>query len=390
MATSKPNIVLVSFDAFQADYVGEDTPHLTDFSTEAQTYSRAYCAATWTLPSFQSTFTGRWPQDIYAPGDVVDKKIPMLGEYMSKAGYHCRGLEECSYLRRQNGFGRGFDIYLSAERGGGSVNIANKWLRAGIPEPFFLFVHIYLPHAPYGCPKEPGAWGGQEMNAWYKGQLELTDAEKEDVRRKYRCNVTKADEFFGKLWAQLKESGVYPDCWLMVTADHGEELWEHGLVGHGTAVFDEQALVPLMVHWPGHRRGKTTRRLTSLVDILPTLGKICGFKTRGPGVPLTRRHDGRRIFVEKTTRGLSRQAVISGRYKYVWYRAKDISEIFDMTSDPMEQYNIIDEKPRLAAKLLDELKKHNRQARLKRTCQGQKPNYTKKEIQELKALGYLQ
>jgi len=174
----------------------------------------------------------------------------------------------------------------------------------------------------------------------------------------------------------------------VVAADHGEEFWEHGGLGHGSAVYGEQVNVPLLVHKPNQRRSYTSDRLTSTVDIMPTLGKECGFYTECDGYPLDSDPD-REVFCEKTSRGISEQTIIGKQYKYIWFNDEGRGELYDLLADPKERNDLRGTHAQDAAKLHTKMMAHNRKSRAERSKQGE-VGYTKKERAKLRALGYLQ
>jgi arylsulfatase A-like enzyme len=132
--------------------------------------------------------------------------------------------------------------------------------------PFMLFVGYMDPHDPYYAhPYDGTAYGrAAHPNPSPDEAAHLTEL--------YDGEITYWDEHFGHLVAELRRRGLYENTTIVVTADHGEELCEHGGFWHGTTLYDEQVHVPLFVHLPGGRRaGTTVRHWVQSVDILPTL-----------------------------------------------------------------------------------------------------------------------
>jgi tetratricopeptide (TPR) repeat protein len=173
-------------------------------------------------------------------------------------------------LRQETGLGASFDAYddvtgraasSAAELqrpGAETVQRALGFVRAQHGKPFFLFVHLFEPHAPYAPPpRERERWGST-----YEGE------------------IAAADVALGGLLEGLKGAGVYDEALIVVTSDHGEGLGEHGEEEHGILLYREVLHVPLLLKRP-HRAqaGTTVERTVGLVDILPTVTASLGLPT---------------------------------------------------------------------------------------------------------------
>ena len=209
-----------------------------------------------------------------------------LAQILSEAGFATIGLTEGGYVGRDYGFGRGFDVYSeNRPELAATLDSARELLAehdAG--KPFFLFLHTYDIHCPYEPPEESvklfrtadespietrGACG-KEYNA-----ARLTAGQVRRISNHYDAGVHAVDALLGGFLDELEEAGTLDNTYVIVTSDHGEQLYEHGRIGHERSVNREALRVPWIVRGPG----VTPRRITAstgLVDMTPTLLELVG------------------------------------------------------------------------------------------------------------------
>ena len=195
--------------------------------------------------------------------------LPFVPEVLKKSGYHtgaCIGsLILDPKASMAPGFDRGFDFfdagfhpksgsgedrYHTVERRAGDVvQHAITWLTKNHPSPFFLWVHLYDPHAPYDPPPPY------------------------DTRFKdpYDGEVAYADASLGKLFAYLKQHGLYDRSLIMLMSDHGESLGAHGEAMHGIFLYDETIHVPLLIKLPRQHTPTRVETRVGLVDVAPSI-----------------------------------------------------------------------------------------------------------------------
>ena len=287
----KPDVVLILVDTLRADavhYAGqprETTPNLDAFvQQDATWFSRAYSATSWTLPSTVTLLTGLQPWE----HRVVKSKlgtddygrllphIPTLASRWRGQGYRTGAWINNAFLAPEFGLVEGFDTYAyegaptvghrSAKK---TVDEAIAFLNAD-DSPAFMLVHIMEPHADYdpGAPYK-GTWTdgmphslsyplGHEahtrlmtgVDAEFKLAPPSSD-DKEYVRAMYAEEVLAADAAVGELLAALKARPNWEDTVVVVTADHGEELWDYGRYEHGHSLLSPVIHIPLAVKAPG-------------------------------------------------------------------------------------------------------------------------------------------
>jgi arylsulfatase A-like enzyme len=166
----------------------------------------------------------------------------------------------------------------------------NDWLSVrGDDRPFFLFVNYLEPHLEYRPPEEyaerflPDGVSYDEamdvpQDAWgyIAGTVDMTDREFEILRALYRAEIAYLDDRIGELRQHLEDAGEWEDTVFVVTADHGENIGDHGLMDHQYALYDTLLHVPLLVHGGPFTDGEAIDDLVQLTDLGPTLLDVAG------------------------------------------------------------------------------------------------------------------
>lgn len=273
-----PNIVFITVDTTRADRMGflgnthGLTPNLDLLARQGVVFERAYSQAPLTPVSHATIFTGTYPQfhTVTDFGHSLPALLPYLPEILQKRGYHTAAFIGSIILdphaSMAPGFDRGFgffdagfhvktnpdqDRYNTVERRAGDVVAhAITWLNKNRQSPFFVWVHLYDPHAPY----DPPPPYDKRFTDPYDGEIAYADAS------------------LGKLFTYLRQRGLYDHTLIVMMSDHGESLGAHGESMHGIFLYDETIQVPLVFKLPGEllaRRRVSTR--VRLVDVAPTL-----------------------------------------------------------------------------------------------------------------------
>ena len=340
-ATRAPNVLLVSIETLRADDVAchggsrAKTPALDALAKDAVVFDSAYAAAPWTLPSLATLLTGRYPSECgfgrtgqegrpleYYASCSLSPETSTVAELLHDAGYSTAAQLTNDFLRRHSGLDRGIQDYrhaaeynrlLSATMVGIARNLWGKtgtrraelpdqnaaepvtraamnWLSRRAKPPFFLWVHYFDPHLDYDPPGlspdshpqyfQPGRdWTDVDSNAVARGVIVASPRDRELLRELHGLEVTYMDQWLGRLLQALEARGEADNTLIIVTADHGEEFWEHGGFEHGHAMNDEVLHVPLLVRMP-HRAGAGRRVATpvSLIDVMPTALEVVGVK----------------------------------------------------------------------------------------------------------------
>ncbi|MEM8962739.1 MAG: sulfatase [Acidobacteriota bacterium] len=289
-----PNVVLVVVDTLGARHVGAwggeaETPRIDRLAKTGCRFSRAFAPTPWTQPTIASLFTGRMPHEhgVVRLFDSLDESHVTLAERLADAGYDTAAVVSHHLIGRKYGYGQGFDVYDDAIgddnegiTGGAVTDQAIAWLRSrgDDEDPYFLFVHYFDPHMPYLDHDDwaltvPGYYGPIRpgMGAWEMRELRggLDEDDRRQLRALYLEEIAYTDREVGRLLDVVDAMGE--DTMTLFTADHGEELLEHGWIGHTRTLFDELLHVPLVVAKPGKIAPCEIDVPVSVLDLMPTI-----------------------------------------------------------------------------------------------------------------------
>jgi arylsulfatase A-like enzyme/Flp pilus assembly protein TadD len=383
-------LVLVSIDTLRADhlpaygYAAGETPNLDRLRREAILFENAYSHAPLTLPAHVSLFTGVLPF-VHGVRDNLGYRLdpkahPTLATLLEAKGYATGAGVSAFVLRAGTGLGEGFDLYedrIAARNGVDALGrvqrpgkqtlaLVEPWLEGAKNRPFFLFLHVYEPHAPYD-PPEP-----------FKSRHALA----------YDGEIAAADAVVGELVDELRRLGVYDRSIVIVLSDHGEGLGEHGEDEHGILLYRWALHVPLLVKLPGGTRGGTTvEEPTGLADVVPTVAALLD-------LPLPKGLAGRSVFAAAAgPRRLYAEtyyprlhlgwsdlrSLVDARWQYIEGRRR---ELYDLAADSRELQDVLAGNGNVAAARQNELAALP--ARLETPAETDD-----EEREKLAALGYL-
>ncbi len=446
-ADPRPNVVLIVLDTLRADAVSAyggpagATPAIDRLAAAGTRFAQAEAAASWTLPSHYSLFSGLTPlahgvmPNLSAAEGYLfpDRRIAvkgsgrevMLAEAFEKAGYRTAAVTESGWVAPGFGLGQGFRVYRAALEGslpGTAAGTMAELEFGGTRGPWFLFVHTYAPHTPYHAPKAYRTRFAAASHAGFafprarvpiedfnRFKLPLFPPAPSDVnafRDVYRGQVAWSDTLVGAVADWLREKGLLEQTVIVVTSDHGEEIFERGAFDHGATLHEEVTHVPLVVHAPGRvPAGRVIGGPVSLVDVPATLLDLAGLGGRhGEGRSLAPLWTGaeapgtRTVFAHAISkRGESLGATWQGSLKYL--RTETIAgraeQVFDLRADPGEARALPapGTAPRAAdvARLRAAYDAHVEQARKVNALLGATEEKLDKEtLEQLKSLGYVQ
>jgi arylsulfatase A-like enzyme/Flp pilus assembly protein TadD len=357
----RPNLLFVTIDTLRADRVGAygharaDTATLDGLARQGVLLEDAVVAVAQTRPSHVSLFTGRQPyehglRDNFSP--ALDPSHATLATELKRHGYATGGFIGAYPVSRDSGLDRGFDTFddpfsgpggglrleRSSRRAALVVDKALAWLEGTKARPFFAWVHVFDPHAPYDPPPP--------FRERFAGD-------------RYDGEVAYADSQIGRLTAWLERSGEAARTLVVVTSDHGEGLGEHGEDEHGLLVYDSTLRVPLVVSWPGQLpAGTRVKGQFRSLDLLPTLLELMALPalpTSGASRAVNLREGGRipdneayaeSLYGELHFGWAPLRALRAEGLKYV---SAPRAELFDLRDDPGETRNRIAERPQLAS-----------------------------------------
>jgi arylsulfatase A-like enzyme len=442
--------VLVTLESLRADHVGAYggaspgrpelalTPNLDAFAAGATVYEDAHAVTSWTLASHASLFTGLYPSghQTTGPRDRLDDSYPTLAEALAARGWQTAAAVSGPYLRRTHNLAQGFEIYDDA-----AASIASRLAHDDVTSPamldalrrildverdaerpLFLFAYFWDSHFDY---LPPPPWDG----AFVPAGAERFDARGLDtnaaihagmdarrlawLRAQYDGELRWVDEHVGALFALLRERGLWDGALVIVTADHGEEFFDHGEKGHKNNLYAETVRVPLLVKYPGQREGRRDARLASQVDVLPTVLEACGvaaaFPVHGRSLRAPDPDPARALLYELETsryygaadgrvsaQSSPWRAIRRGEHKLV-LRAGPAAggaarELYRVSRDPGERDDLAAREPGRAAELERELAAELARAAADaaRYRRGGPAELTEAERAQLEALGYFE
>ncbi len=358
-ACSRPkrplNLILVSVDTLRADYLscygGESvaTPSFDRIAREGVLFENASTVAPSTLPAHASLLTGETPLRHWVHDNVgfrLREDVPTLASTLKQAGYRTGGFVGSFVLDRKFGLGRGFDVYsdempeiergLPERRGAAVLEDALGWIepstRSG--DPFFAFIHFYDPHRPYDPPPP-------------------FNERATDEKSQYAGEVAYVDSLLGKLLDFLDSHGLSDSTVVIVTADHGESLGEHGESTHSFFLYQSTLHVPLLIRAPSLPGGRRVSSLVRIIDVAPTALEILGVPAPASieGVSFlsatgeVRDRDVEayaETFVPRLNHGWSELRSLRRRNWKLILAPR--SELYDLDSDPLEARNRIQEE----------------------------------------------
>ena len=379
------NVVLITIDTLRADRIGRGVaPELDRLASSGVRFTNARTTVPLTLPAHVSIMTGTAPtvHGVRDNGVVFGDGLPTLAGVFREAGYRTGGFVGAYVLDRRFGLSRGFETYddrvrrhpeamarLEAERRGSEVvEAALAWLDSDAQRPFFLWVHLYDPHAPYDPPAE------------FRG---------EPGSHPYDREVAYADTQIARLLDHLRKKGLENSSVIAAAGDHGEGLGEHGEQTHGMLAYDTTLDVPLIVVAPG----LTPREIespVSLVDLPASILRLAGvdgaLAPEASDVDLFTPRAGAELYAETQyprAAGWHPLGVLAGaEWKLI---LSSEAELFDVQADPGESNNLAEQRPAIVHAMSEALRRIESTARAQDPAAGITPDAAAR----LRALGYV-
>ncbi len=438
-ADTRPNILLISLDTLRADRIGSygsgraTSPAIDALAASGVRFARAEAPSNWTLPSHYSMLSGLSPAAHGVMPDLEstrgylfpDRRLAvrgsgreeMLAEALSRAGYRAAAVTENGWVSGRFGFDQGFRSYRSDLRGSRDATSAAALAElegTGARGPWFLFVHTYAPHQPYHAPRELRtkfaskdhvgfAWPTARVpiRDYYRFQLNLFPPAPSDVlafRDLYDGQVAYTDGLVESLVGDLRRRGLLEQTVIVVTSDHGEEIFERGQFDHGDTLFEEVTHVPLVISAPGRiPAGRVIETPTSLTNLPATLLDLAGVaKVLGQGdslQPVWREGAATKpAFAEAIGRRAEPLfAVWDGSLKYLRRETKGGRRelLYDLALDPHERIDLASTSPNDLARLRGLVDAHVAASReIHRALGTSEQELDAETIERLKSLGY--
>jgi arylsulfatase A-like enzyme len=369
------NVVLIVIDTLRRDHVGAYgyerpiTPTLDALAARGVALD-GIAPTSWTKPSTASILTGLHPLRHGATRriDPLPPSVPTLAERLNAFGFHSVGVSANRFVSRDFGFERGFDTFAFEDvRPDGSLpeamTVVSRFERdnGALREPFFAYLHLVDPHAPY-APRQ--TWDGKprrpDQPIVTMAALDATHFGRRPpallalARDLYDGEIRDADDGVSAVLDDLRRRGLLERTLVVVASDHGEEFEEHGRMSHGQQLHRESVDVPLIFSGPGVTpRGHVPIRV-SLMDIVPTILALAGAPPLrdSDGLDLRPLLVGSEIAPALAERSFLLHLDMSDgaslgwmekRYKMLLGQRPYHKELFDIGRDPAEQASLWDD-----------------------------------------------
>jgi arylsulfatase A-like enzyme len=443
VSTDKPMmprlVIVYVMDALRADTVGAlggpagISPTYDRLAREGMFFRNHRSVAPNTIPSTKAFFMGH-PFVDRGGWKLLPEDGTTLAELFKAAGYHTGLFSGNVYVSPAYGTDRGFehvadevliDGYSVEKRPPFNDNAARaqeaalQWL-ASLPkgERAFLYIHTIHPHNPYDPPEPfrsrftagiPSNIDGSTETLWDIKQKRrvASAADRKRLRGLYNGSFAYNDAQLAGFVEKLAAWAPKEETLLALTADHGEEHFEHGGVLHGFTLFEEQLRIPLLLWAPGRIRPSRVDQRTDTLDLHRTLVELCDLKEKeeSPGRQLLRVAQGEtgdyiHMAAASSVRG-GIYSALHGRWKVVWAprtgaswgqgdalgRSREPEYLFDLEKDPGETVNLAGDGDLEAAWLRERLVSWVKKNRGTSAHPEEQP-VDQKTLERLKALGY--
>ncbi|MGQ9578473.1 MAG: sulfatase-like hydrolase/transferase [Candidatus Aminicenantales bacterium] len=268
-----PNVLLITIDTLRPDRLGcynspyLKTPAIDSLAQKGVVFERAFAHVPITLPSHASILLGLNPPTHGVRDNArfkVKRELTTLAEFLKSHGFSTGAFVGAFPLDSRFGLNQGFDCYddsfptqpalpftYSERKAERVLAAASKWLEEQ-KAPWFCWVHLWDPHAPY-LPPEP-----------YLSRF---------PKDPYSAEVAYVDDEINKFFSFLRDRNELEKTLVIFTADHGESLGEHGELTHSYFVYNSTLWVPLIIAGPGINAGRIADYV-SHVDLFPTIGDL--------------------------------------------------------------------------------------------------------------------
>jgi arylsulfatase A-like enzyme/Flp pilus assembly protein TadD len=402
-------VLLIIVDTVRADRLScygarrVRTPAMDALAAQGVRFDRALAEVPTTPPSHAVILTGTYPMYNGVRGFIsgpLPKGVGVLAEAFQRHGYDTAAFVSSAVLESSWGFNRGFQEYddrfnvrqvetsnpaAIERRAEETVGRLLAWFQARPTggtgaRPFFVWLHLYDPHARYD-PPEP-------FRAQYAGHL-------------YDGEIAYADSQLARLFEYLRNNRLYDRTLIALLSDHGESLGEHGEDEHGFFIYNSTLHVPLIFKLPsGMGTPHVVRRLVGIIDVAPTLLDLLHLQD-----PLSRQFQGMSLASDILGKGAGRErpvyaetyyprdsfgwselyGISTGQFKYI---QAPRPELYDLLKDPQELHNVYAERRSLAAALREQLIGIERRYTSTQPA-ATAPPLPPETVEKLKSLGYI-
>lgn len=360
---------------------------------------------------------------------VFDGTFETLAESLHDAGYETAAFVANPFVLKEFGFDQGFDHFDATFAGnstpGTVVNVAAKtWLaQRQSKRPVFLYLHYMDVHGPYEAPpdvldplldrverlpnKHPLSPEEIQRLGYLRALPRLVSdqarherlaAYREYWEARYDAGVQLADRAVAGLREQLTAAGVWQHAYVIVTADHGESLCEHGTWDHGRTVYHPELRVPLILRWPDDLPAGRVTESVRLIDVMPTIIDQLGLPAawQAQGRSLGASIAGRSVAALPALAagikiGPDLRAVYLDQWKLIVSPGGGAAQLYSVWQDPLEEHDVAAAHPEVVANLdatLTAEDARSAELRARRTTTRAHAELSPEQYERLRALGY--
>jgi len=402
-----PNVLLITIDTLRRDHVGAygdaaATPNLDQLALSGVVFEDAVTPTPETAPSHASMMTSLHPlrHEVLSNAGTLKSGYVTVAERLADEGYATGAFVSSFAVNQRTGLDAGFQVYdddfapvrgltqillvqyglrgvmasgrphlapwLLERDGDVTVDLADDFIGGRGDRPWFVWVHLFEPHAPYESPDAKVDHRALLSNPDHA----YTDAESEELRRVYALEVTDADRLVGELLADVDLDNTL----VIVTSDHGEQLGEHDIWFQHHGLYEDSVRIPLIVHAPRLTlHEKRPPQQVRVMDIAPAILRYIKLDPMEPteGVDLfgyaqaTRKKSLVTDLVGRRSSGLEGGCLmglrapskvapregeeapsedVEGRVKFIVSVHDGEQEFYDLVADPGEHINVVEEQ----------------------------------------------
>jgi arylsulfatase A-like enzyme len=431
-------------DTLRFDYLGcygfrgGISPNVDALAREGHRFRRCYAQAPWTKPSIASLFCSQYPSTHgvaqpgvdRAPGDddrptqgsALSEDALTIAEVLRSRGYETAAFVTNPWVVADNGYDQGFDVFDDQSINAPADTILEaslRWLKdPGRSGSFFLYLHFMDVHGPYAAPDScyeairysPSAASDtvfaieENFRELVAEELRTPDWVGEPWARllstwkaRYGAGMKYLDDQLGPFLRELRESGVMDRAYIVVTSDHGEELFEHNGWTHGKTLYEEQVRVPLVIRPPGGLDEPRVHSHARLIDLAPTLVSWAGAEVpasfTGDDLGNILAGEGPQMnppsFATAALRNPELYSMNSGELKMILDLEKEWFVFYNLAEDPRESKNARSSHRAQADWMYKELMRFAELNRKERLFRKRDQPISEAQLEQLRSLGYM-
>ncbi len=397
-----PNILLLTLDSCRPDhfscygYHRNTTPTIDKLAKEGVYFTHAFSQSAWTSPGMLSIFTSLYPptHNVDTKGKTLSEDTPTLPKVLKKQGYAT--LVFSRFVEVDNYKHLGFDTIDKNQYLREGENLL-KLIEDYKNQRFFIWYHFlgthlpYNPHPPYNklfrkdtpedtVPDSEAISIIKKFCSFRNDSVVFSETDKNIIVALYDGLLRQVDDCIGRLIAKLEDWNILNNTLIIITADHGEELFEHGFLGHASTsgnakLYDEIIHIPLIIWYPGKLKHRKVDELVQQIDIMPTILNILNFpipeNLQGNSLlPLLIKgkttDNLQSVFCETILGGyqstkemekIKLRCIRTNKWKLIYTNDinNDIYELYNLKKDPKEKNNIVKKYPDIANDLKNKL-----------------------------------